>query len=337
MSIKLAKFLVLIFLCFFIIFDKASYRTFFWIEDLKSFRSIKKYCIVIVFGTRPEAIKMIPIIKKLKNNKKFLCITINTGQHKIMIKQILESLNASDFIDIELNVMKNNQTLVEITSKIILELNKIYSLISPDAVIVQGDTSSSFAAALSAYYQKIPIFHVEAGLRTNNIYSPFPEEFNRAAIDDITTLYFATTELAANNLIRENKNKSNIFITGNTVVDALKLTLENTSPSKYIQMLLKISESRCKLKQNCKIILLTCHRRENYYKPITNILNAVKKLLEDFEDIVIILPSHLNPNVIQSIKIGLPDNIYDDIIVGKIITDNNYNHFVNNHSFYLFY
>ena len=253
------------------------------------------------------------------------------------MKQILESLNASDFIDIELNVMKNNQTLVELTSKIILELNKIYSLISPDAVIVQGDTSSSFAAALSAYYQKIPIFHVEAGLRTNNIYSPFPEEFNRAAIDDITTLYFATTELAANNLIRENKNKSNIFITGNTVVDALKLTLENTSPSKYIQMLLKISESRCKLKQNCKIILLTCHRRENYYKPITNILNAVKKLLEDFEDIVIILPSHLNPNVIQSIKIGLPDNIYDDIIVGKIITDNNYNYFVNNHPFYLFY
>ena len=155
---------------------------------------------MIVFGTRPEAIKMIPIIKLLKNNKNFLCITINTGQHRKMIKQILESLNMSDSIDIELNIMKNNQTLPELTSKIMLKLSKIYSIINPDAVIVQGDTTSSFSAALSAFYQKIPIFHVEAGLRTNNLYSPFPEEFNRVAIDDISTLYFATTEFAARNL-----------------------------------------------------------------------------------------------------------------------------------------
>ena len=294
------------------------------IHRLKSLHSKKKYCIVIVFGTRPEAIKMIPIIKLLKNNKNFLCITINTGQHRKMIKQILESLNMSDSIDIELNIMKNNQTLPELTSKIILELSKIYSLISPDAVIVQGDTTSSFSAALSAFYQKIPIFHIEAGLRTNNLYSPFPEEFNRVAIDDISTLYFAATEFAARNLLKENKNSSKIFITGNTVVDALKLTLEKTSPSKYFQSLLQTSKSRCKSKNNCKIILLTCHRRENFYKPIFNILNAVKKLLEDFDDIVIILPFHLNPNVRQSIKIGLPSNIHNEIMSGKTITDPNY-------------
>ena len=316
----LIKIGLIIFFSFFYIYIY-FYKQFY---GLKKFHRTKKRCLAIVFGTRPEAVKMIPLIKLLKNNKDFLCITINTGQHKKMIQQILESLNMSDSIDIELNIMKNNQTLPELTSKILLELNKIYSLIDPDAVIVQGDTTSSFAAALSAFYMKIPVFHVEAGLRTNNLYSPFPEEFNRIAIDDISTLYFASTELAASNLIRENKNQSKIFITGNTVVDALKLTLEETSPSKYIQMLLQTSESRCKSKNNCKIILLTCHRRENYFKPIANILNAIKNLLENFDDIVIILPFHLNPNVRQSIKIGLPDNIYNEIIDGKIITDHNY-------------
>ena len=321
----LKKIVILIFLCFLFLctyFYKRFY-TFFFLHGLQSLH-LKKHCIIIVFGTRPEAIKLILIIKLLKNNKNFLCITINTGQHKRMIKQILESLNMSDSIDIELNLMKNNQTLSDLTSRIMIELSKIYSLVSPDGVIVQGDTTSSFAAALSAFYHKIPVFHVEAGLRTHNLYSPFPEEFNRVAIDDISTLYFAATELAASNLIRENKNQSNIFITGNTVVDSLQLTLEKTSPSKYIQSLLKTSDSRCKIKNKCKIILLTCHRRENYYKPIANILKAVKKLLENFDDIVIILPFHLNPNVRQSIKIGLPENIYNEIINGKTITDSNY-------------
>ena len=324
MLIKISILIFLSLLYLYIYFYKLLHGTFFFIQHLKLFRSKKKYCIVIVFGTRPEAIKIIPIIKLLKNNKSFLCITINTGQHRKMITQIIESLNMSDFIDIDLNIMKNNQSLPELTSRIMLELNNIYSLIRPDAIIVQGDTTSSFAAALSAFYQKIPIFHVEAGLRTNNFYSPFPEEFNRLAIDDISTLHFAATELAANNLIRENKNHSSIFITGNTVVDTLKLTFEKTSPSKYIKLLLHTSKSRCKNKNNCKIILLTCHRRENHYKPIANILNAVKKLLEDFDDIVIIIPLHLNPNVRQSIKMGLPDKIYNDIIGGKIITDLKY-------------
>lgn len=204
----LKKLVIIICLCFLsldLYFDKYFYGTKFFFHRLKSLYSTSHHCVVIVFGTRPEAVKMIPLIKQLKNNKNFLFITINTGQHKKMIKQILESLNMSHYIDIELNIMRYNQTLSELTSRTILELNKIYSLIHPHAVIVQGDTTTSFSAALSAFYQKIPVFHVEAGLRTHNLYSPFPEEFNRVAIDDISTLLFAPTQLAANNLIKEKK------------------------------------------------------------------------------------------------------------------------------------
>jgi len=290
----------------------------------RSFNNLNKHCIAIVFGTRPEAIKMIPIIKEIKNNKKFFSVVINTGQHSKMIKQILKSLNVSDSIDIELNIMRKNQTLSELTYKTILELNKIYLKINPNAVIVQGDTTTSFSAAISAFYLKIPVFHVEAGLRTKNLYSPFPEEFNRMAIDDISTLLFAPTKMAAINLIKENKNSKNIFITGNTVVDSLKLSIKYTSPSKYILKLLQKAKSLCKSKKKCKIILLTCHRRENYFNPIVNILKAVQELLKNFQNIVIILPFHLNPNVIQSIKIGLPENIYNKIINGKEIKNKFY-------------
>jgi len=293
-------------------------------NNLLSHRPLNTHFIVIVFGTRPEAVKMIPIIKELKNNKKFFCLVINTGQHTKLINQILESLNMNDYIDIELNIMKNNQTLSELTSKTLLELNKIFSLTHPDVVIVQGDTTTSFVAALSAFYQKIPVFHVEAGLRTHNLYSPFPEEFNRIAIDDISELFFASTEIAANNLLRESKNPHQIFVTGNTVVDILKLTLNNTSPSNYIHWLLKESKQRCKYQNKCKIILLTCHRRENFFKPISNILKAVQRLLENINDIVIILPFHLNPNVRESIKNGLPKVVYNDILNNKLISNNNY-------------
>lgn len=321
------KLLIILFFLFsllIIIYYKNFFDNIYIYNNLVSHRPLNTHFIVIIFGTRPEAVKMIPIIKELKNNKKFFCITINTGQHKKMINQILESLNMSGYIDIVLNVMKNNQTLSELTSRTISELTKIFSLIHPDAVIVQGDTTTSFAAALSSFYQKIPVFHVEAGLRTNDLYSPFPEELNRIAIDDISTLFFASTELAAFNLIKENKNHHNIFVTGNTVVDTLKITLKNTSPSNYLKWLFKESNSRCKYKNNCKIILLTCHRRENFFTPISNILKAVQRLLKEINDIVIILPFHLNPNVKESIKIGLPEVVYNDIINNKVIKNNNY-------------
>ena len=314
------KDLILLSLIFFIIFlNRDSFINNSIYKRLIKNRPLNSHCIIIVFGTRPEALKMIPIIKELKKNPKFFCIVLNTGQHKKMTKQILKSLNMSKYVDIELNVMRKNQTLSKLTSRIILEIDKVYSLFNPDSVIVQGDTTTSFAAALSAFYKKIPIFHVESGLRTKNLLSPFPEEFNRIAIDDISTLLFAPTNISAINLLKENKDSKNIFVTGNTIVDTLKLTLNRTYPSEYINNLIQSAKSFCKNKNECKIVLLTSHRRENYYIPIFNILKAVEKLLKDFENIVIIFPFHLNPNIIQSIKMAFPETIYNYLINRKEI------------------
>ena len=241
-----------------------------------------------------------------------------------MIQQILKSFNIENSIDFNLNIMAKNQSLSKLTSQILSKLEKIYSSINPNAIIVQGDTTTGFAAAVSAFYQKIPVFHVEAGLRTHNLFFPFPEEFNRVSIDDLSTLYFAPTDWAASNLLKENKNSSNIFVTGNTVVDVLKLTLNNTSPSTKIKKLIEKAKSLCISKNECKIILLTCHRRENYFNPIYNILNSIQKILKEFNDIIIIFPFHLNPNIKQSIKKAIPSLVYDDIISGRIIKKKKY-------------
>ena len=240
------------------------------------------------------------------------------------MKEILESFHMDYLIDFNLNLMKNNQSLASLTSKIVSELEKIYNKINPNAIIVQGDTTTAFSAAISAFYQKIPIFHVEAGLRTHNIYFPFPEEFNRISIDDISTLFFTPTNWSANNLLKEHKNLNNIFITGNTIIDSLYLTLNSTSPSPKIKELIKMAKALCEPEHNCKIILLTCHRRENYNKPLYNILMAVQQLLKDFNDIVIIFPFHLNPNVKQSIKSAFPKDIFNEILNGKKIKNKNY-------------
>ena len=223
-----------------------------------NYKNTKKYFVpntfrlVYVFGTRQEAIKLFPLIKELKKNKNFICIIINTGQHKEMLQQILDSLNMDNIIDFNLNLMQKNQSLAKLTSKIILELDSIYNLIKPNAVIVQGDTTTGYSAAVSAFYQKIPIFHVEAGLRADNLFYPFPEEFNRITIDDLSTLYFAPTEWAASNLLKENKNSNNIFITGNTIVDALKLTFNNTFLSKDCKKLIEQAKFLCNKKMNVK-------------------------------------------------------------------------------------
>jgi UDP-N-acetylglucosamine 2-epimerase (non-hydrolysing) len=295
-------------------------------KNINKFFIPHTYRIAFVFGTRPEAIKLFPLIKELKKDKEFICITINTGQHKEMIKQILNYNNLDNLIDFNLNLMKKNQSLSKLTSRTISELEDLYKLIHPNAVIVQGDTTTAFSAAISAFYQKIPIFHVEAGLRTHNLFNPFPEEFNRITIDDISTLYFAPTEWSASNLLKENKQSDNIFITGNTIVDSLKITLKKTSPSIYIRNLIKRVKLLCMPNNDCKIILLTCHRRENYFKPIFNILNAVQQLLKKFSDIAIIFPFHLNPNVKHSIKEAIPNLVYDDIIKGKKIEIQNFQH-----------
>ena len=293
-------------------------------KNLKNLIPSNKYRLAFVFGTRPEALKLIPLIKELKKNTNFLCFTINTGQHKEMIEQILESFNMKNSIDFNLNIMKKNQSLSKLTSQTLSKLEKIYASINPNAVIIQGDTTTGFAAAVSAFYQKIPIFHVEAGLRTHNLYFPFPEEFNRISIDDISTLYFAPTDWAASNLLKEDKKSSNIFITGNTVVDILKMTLNNTSPSEKLKKLIEKAKSLCTSEKDCKIILLTCHRRENYFEPIYNILNAIQKLLKDFNNLVIIFPFHLNPNIKQSIKNAIPSTVYNDIISGSKIKSKKY-------------
>ena len=308
---------------FFIIFKLLSIKYINAINYKKYFKE-NTYRLAFIFGTRPEAIKLFPLIKELKKEKQFICIIINTGQHKEMIKQIFKSLKMEDFIDFDLNLMKKNQSLEKITSETISELENIYNLISPNAVIVQGDTTTAISASISAFYHKIPIFHVEAGLRTHNFYYPFPEEFNRVTIDEISTLYFAPTEWAASNLLKENKNLNNIFITGNTIVDSLKLTLNNTYPSENVKGLIQKSKLLCLSENDCKIILLTFHRRENYYKPIYNILKAVQKLLKNYRDIVIIFPFHLNPNVQKSIKNSIPKLVYEEIIKGKKIKNENY-------------
>ena len=200
--------------------DNNFFQKFIFKNDINKYFIPNTYRIAFVFGTRPEALKLFPLIKELKKNKKFVCIIINTGQHKEMLKQILDSLNFYS-IDFNLNIMRNNQSLSQLTSRTISEIETIYNLIKPNAVIVQGDTTTGFSAAVSAYYQKIPIFHVEAGLRTHNLKYPFPEEFNRLTIDDITNLYFCPTDWAASNLLKENKESNNIYVTGNTIVDTL--------------------------------------------------------------------------------------------------------------------
>ena len=321
---NISKYLIKYIIILIIFLTILFFNKYFFFKYFIKFFPSNNYRIIFVFGTRPEAVKLIPLIKELKENKNFLCFTINTGQHKEMIQPILESFNMENTIDFNLNLMEKNQSLAKLTSRAILELDKIYTLINPNAVIVQGDTTSGFAAAISAFYQKIPVFHVEAGLRTNNLYFPFPEEFNRMSIDDVSTLYFAPTDWAASNLLKENKNSNNIFVTGNTVVDVLLFTLNNTSPSEKIKKLIDKVESLCITENGCKVILLTCHRRENYFKPIHNILNAIQRLLKDFNDIVIIFPFHLNPNIQQSIKSSIPKIVYNDIISGKQITNNNY-------------
>lgn len=295
-------------------------------KNAKNYLFPNTYRIAFVFGTRPEAIKLFPLINELKKNKKFICISINTGQHKEMMQQILDSLHMDNLIDFNLKIMTKNQSLSKLTSNSISELEKVYTSINPNAVIVQGDTTTALSAAISAFYQKIPVFHVEAGLRTNNLYYPFPEEFNRVTIDDLSTLHFAPTEWSACNLMKENKNLNNIFVTGNTIVDTLQMALNNTSPSKKIKNLIEKANSLCLSQKNCKIILLTCHRRENYFNPIYNILKAVQELLKNFEDIVIIFPFHLNPNVKQSIKDSLPTMFYEDIINGKKIENIDYSY-----------
>jgi len=240
--------------------------------------------IITIFGTRPEAIKMCPLILQLKQNPQIRCLVVLTGQHGEMLDQVMRVFGIKE--DYNLSIMKPNQTLAGITTGVLQGLEDILTEECPDIVLVHGDTSTSFAAALACFYKRIPVGHVEAGLRTYNMAAPYPEEFNRQAVDLIAGLYFAPTKLAAENLLKEGKRKEQIIMTGNTVIDALRTTVRSDYSSEDL-----------KWAADSRLILLTAHRRENLGEPMREMFSGIKHILEAFADVKVIYPVHKNPKV----------------------------------------
>jgi len=249
-----------------------------------------------VFGTRPEAIKMAPLVLKLKQNSdRFDTVTVVTAQHREMLDSVLEIFDIKP--DYDLNIMKERQTLSGITGLVLKELDGIIEKEKPDIVLVHGDTTTTFSAALSAFYHQTAIGHVEAGLRTWNKYSPWPEEMNRQMTDDLTDVYFAPTSESKANLLKENHHGENIFVTGNTAIDALRSTVHKD----YHHDIMDVIDP------NKKMILITMHRRENQGEPMKQVFNAMKKVIEKHDDIELVYPVHLNPVVQQTAKDILGD------------------------------
>ncbi|MBE6813971.1 MAG: UDP-N-acetylglucosamine 2-epimerase (non-hydrolyzing) [Ruminococcaceae bacterium] len=240
--------------------------------------------VLSIFGTRPEAIKMCPVVKELNKRKNINSVVCLTGQHREMLRQVMDVFKLKE--DYNLDIMKPNQTLSMITASILEKMDDIISKEKPGLILVHGDTSTAFVAALAAFYHQIPIGHVEAGLRTYNLKSPYPEEFNRQAIDVMTEFYFAPTEKAKDTLLNEGKSENRVFVTGNTVIDALSTTVTDSYFNEHIEWA-----------KDSRLILLTAHRRENIGEPMENIFKAVVKLTETFEDVKFIYPIHLNPRV----------------------------------------
>lgn len=257
--------------------------------------------ILLVFGTRPEAIKMAPLVKKLQEMPEaFQTIVCVTGQHREMLDQVLRLFEITP--DYDLNIMKPNQDLYDITSRILLGMRDVLKEVQPDIVLVHGDTTTSMAAALAAFYQQIPVGHVEAGLRTGNIYSPWPEEMNRLITGRITTHHFSPTPLARENLLREHVAEEQIIVTGNTVIDALQMVVgklrEDTALANEVAN--RISEMGydvTRLDGAKRMVLITGHRRENFGEGFLNICYAIKHLAEHYPEVDFVYPMHLNPNV----------------------------------------
>ena len=246
---------------------------------------MNKIKVMTVFGTRPEAIKMAPLVLKLKKDSRFREITVVSAQHREMLDQVLDIFRIKP--DYDFNIMHKNQTLEDITSKVMLDMAKVIKKEQPDIVLVHGDTTTSFAAGLATFYEQTKLGHVEAGLRTWNKYSPFPEEMNRQMTDDLTDLYFAPTKLSKQNLIKENHPADNIYITGNTAIDALEQTVKQDY---HHDVLDKISPGN-------KIILVTMHRRENQGEPMRRVFKVMKQVVDSHKDVEIIYPVHLSPRV----------------------------------------
>lgn len=259
-------------------------------------KRIKK--ILIVFGTRPEAIKMAPLVRMLKLDKKFNIMVCITGQHKEMLNQVLEIFNIVP--DFDLSLMKSGQTLPELTSRILVGMHEVYKTFTPDIVLVHGDTTTTFSAALSAYYSKIPIGHVESGLRTGNNYSPWPEEINRKLTGALANIHFAPTQISKNNLLAENIDEKNIYVVGNTVVDSLLLAKGMLESDKNLST--QINSEFDYLKDDMKLILVTGHRRESFGDGFERICKSIRKVALSNPDVQIIYPVHLNPNVQEPVN-----------------------------------
>ncbi len=245
-------------------------------------RGMKK--IMIVFGTRPEAIKMCPLIKELKKRDKMKTVVCVTGQHQQMLNQVLNAFQVIP--DYNLSIMKEKQTLFDVTVNILERIKEVLEKEKPNVVLVHGDTSTTFATALASFYLKIPVGHVEAGLRTYNIFSPYPEEFNRQAVGIISQYNFAPTELSKNNLIKEGKTPETIYVTGNTAIDALKTTVKE-----------EYSHLELEWAKGSRLILITAHRRENLGEPMKNMFRAIRRVLDEHPDVKAIYPIHMNPIV----------------------------------------
>ncbi len=269
--------------------------------------------ILLVFGTRPEAIKMAPLIKVLLEEKEDFEVKVCiTAQHREMLDQVLDFFEIN--VDYDLNLMKKKQTLFDITSNVLLGLEKILEDFTPDIVMVHGDTTTSIVASLAAFYKHIKIAHIEAGLRTNNLQSPWPEEANRQITGVLANYHFAPTDVSKENLVKENKDSKNIVVTGNTVIDALFLALDKIKKSKTLelQMEQQILDFGYKINKDRKMILVTGHRRENHGQGFINICEALKEIAEKNSEFDIVYPVHLNPNVQKPVKEILSgiDNVY---------------------------
>lgn len=257
--------------------------------------------ILLVFGTRPEAIKMVPIIKALKRDKIFDAKVCVTAQHREMLDQVLEIFDIVP--DYDLNIMNPTQDLFDVTSNVILGMRTVLNDFMPNIVLVHGDTTTTSASALAAFYHKIKVGHIEAGLRTNNIYSPWPEEANRQITSVIANFHFAPTLTSQNNLLKENKDKKNILICGNTVIDSLFLVLNKIEKDSAIKKkIINNISKQYELKNEKKIILVTGHRRENFGKGFINICEALKMIADNNPTIDIVYPVHLNPNVQKPVR-----------------------------------
>ncbi len=274
---------------------------------------MKKVKVMSVFGTRPEAIKMAPLVLELEKNPNIESIVCVTAQHRQMLDQVLEIFNIKP--DYDLNIMKERQTLVGITARVLEGLDEVIKEAKPDIVLVHGDTSTSFVGALAAFYNQTMVGHVEAGLRTYDIYSPFPEEMNRCLTGRIAKMHFSPTMRNKNNLLKENVSLDNIYITGNTVIDAMKTTVKEDFVFKT-DIINKIDF------KSKRVITMTAHRRENLGEPLENICRAVKRLVEKYDDVEFVYPIHMNPAVRETVNkiIGNLDrvNIIEPINVDEL-------------------